>query len=224
MLQASSRLASLLTCKALYVDALRFSSAEFIVSAHNLLQLTEDTGAEVAFLGRSNAGKSSALNTLTGRKLARISKTPGRTQLINLFGLSPLARLVDLPGYGYANVPDHLSKKWQARSEQYLRSRRSLKGLVLLMDIRHPLQSSDCQWIRLCETIALPVHMVLTKADKISKGAAAKQVLTTQKQAQADFLAPLSCQSLSSLKQTGRDTLAAWVHERLTADLDDACC
>lgn len=192
-----------------------FSNAEFLISAHNPHQLPDDTGAEIAFLGRSNAGKSSTINTLTKQGLARTSKTPGRTQLINVFSLAPNLRLIDLPGYGYANAPKTATKKWQDRTRTYLRNRRSLAGLVLLMDIRRPLQDIDKPWIELCEEIALPCHLVLTKSDKLSKGAAAQTCLNTQRLAQESFIAPLTSQTFSSLKRTGIEALKAWISEKI---------
>ena len=121
-----------------------FRVASFLQSASNLGNAPSDTGSEVAFAGRSNAGKSSAINTLTSnRKLARTSRTPGRTQLINFFSLSDSQRLVDLPGYGYAKVPLKMKQEWNRHMADYLQRRESLRGLILLMDIRHPLTDAD---------------------------------------------------------------------------------
>ncbi|MCD6047568.1 MAG: YihA family ribosome biosis GTP-binding protein [Gammaproteobacteria bacterium] len=133
-----------------------------------------DRGAEVAFVGRSNAGKSSALNAIAGiKKLAKVSNTPGRTQLINLFALDDHRRLVDLPGYGYAAVPQEIKLRWQTTLANYLESRESLQGLILLMDIRHPLKELDQNFLVWSARRNLPVHVLLTKADKFSKGGAA---------------------------------------------------
>jgi GTP-binding protein len=151
-----------------------FHSIQFLKSAASLSQLPVDRGAEVAFVGRSNAGKSSALNAIAGiKKLAKVSNTPGRTQLINLFALDDHHRLVDLPGYGYAAVPQEIKLRWQATLASYLESRESLQGLILLMDIRHPLKELDQNFLVWSARRNLPVHVLLTKADKFSKGGAA---------------------------------------------------
>lgn len=149
-----------------------YTQAKFLKSAARVDQLPEDTGYEVAFVGRSNSGKSSALNCLTNiRQLARTSKTPGRTQLINVFTLSPdeIRRLIDLPGYGYAKVPQAVKRDWQATLGRYLTVRKSLRGLILLMDIRHPLKEIDQLMINWALDRALDVHILLTKADKLSR-------------------------------------------------------
>ncbi len=151
---------------------INFNSATFLKSASALHQCPADLGAEVAFCGRSNAGKSSAINMLTGqRKLARTSKTPGRTQLINFFSLSGQQRLVDLPGYGYAKVPTALKAHWHQHLDEYLRNRQCLKGLILLMDIRHPLREFDEMMLQWSESANMPLHILLTKADKLKRGA-----------------------------------------------------
>ena len=147
-----------------------YRQARFLISASQLSQLPKNQGIEVAFAGRSNAGKSSALNTLTWQKnLARTSKTPGRTQLINLFALDDHRRLVDLPGYGYAKVAEAVRENWQQTLSEYLQQRDSLKGLVLLMDCRHPLKDLDQTMIQWCQDSQLPCHLVLTKSDKLSR-------------------------------------------------------
>jgi len=149
--------------------------ASFLLAAHELEQLPPDRGAEVAFAGRSNAGKSSALNALTHRKaLARTSRTPGRTQQMVVFTLDETARLVDLPGYGYAKVPEKLRAHWRGEIDAYLHRRRSLKGVVLIADIRHPLKEFDRMMIEFCTATDLACHVLLTKADKLSRGQAAK--------------------------------------------------
>lgn len=139
-------------------------------SVDDLSQLPSDQGAEVAFIGRSNAGKSSAMNTITGIKgLARTSKTPGRTQMINFFSVDGQRRLVDLPGYGYAKVPRTMQERWGNNINEYLQTRQSLQGLFLIMDIRHPLRDLDQQLIHWTVDCNLPLHILLTKADKLSK-------------------------------------------------------
>ena len=155
----------------------------FLKSAAKLDQCPPDIGAEVAFCGRSNAGKSSAINALTGqKKLARTSKTPGRTQLINFFQLESEHLLVDLPGYGYAKVPTSVKQHWHKHLDEYLRGRDSLRGLVLLMDIRHPMKPFDemmCQW---CIEASLPLHILLTKADKLKQGPRKGTLLKIQRE------------------------------------------
>jgi len=151
----------------------QYNQATFLLSAPSMAELPADMGIEVAFIGRSNAGKSSALNTITGIKgLARTSKTPGRTQTMNLFVLDEDRRLVDLPGYGYAKVPLAVKHRWQKVLHEYLERRSSLAGLVLVMDIRHPLKETDQQYIEWATLSEVPVHILLTKADKLSRGAA----------------------------------------------------
>lgn len=151
----------------------QYNQATFMLSAPTMAELPADTGIEVAFIGRSNAGKSSAMNTITGIKgLARTSKTPGRTQTMNLFRLDDTRRLVDLPGYGYAKVPLAVKQRWQRVLHDYLERRASLAGLVLVMDIRHPLKETDQQYIEWATLAEVPVHILLTKADKLSRGAA----------------------------------------------------
>lgn len=149
-----------------------YQKATFVTGAHNLSQLPPDKGIEVAFAGRSNSGKSSAINRITGQKsLARTSKTPGRTQQINYFSLDEMRHIVDLPGYGYAKVSEKVKRHWQQTLEAYLRTRESLKGLVLMMDIRHPFNEFDSQMIAWCQHTGMPLHILLTKADKLSRGA-----------------------------------------------------
>lgn len=184
-----------------------YSKASFIKSAAKVNQLPEDTGYEVAFAGRSNAGKSSALNCLTSNKqLARTSKTPGRTQLINLFALDDDRRLVDLPGYGYAKVALTIKENWQKNLAHYLDVRQSLKGIVLLMDCRHPLKELDEMMIDWALDRELPVHILLTKADKISRSDVKNAVFKIRKhfQLHEDLV---SVQSFSSLKKEGIDEL-----------------
>jgi GTP-binding protein len=150
-----------------------YRTARFLLSAGEFKQLPPDQGREVAIAGRSNAGKSSALNALTGQaRLARISKTPGRTQLINFFEVAPQRYLVDLPGYGYAKVPEAVRQRWQQLLERYLSQRRALQGLLLLMDIRHPLTELDRQMLGWTQHHGLDSHILLAKADKLKRGRA----------------------------------------------------
>jgi GTP-binding protein len=152
-----------------------FRAAKFATSAPDPRRLPPDSGAEVAFAGRSNAGKSSALNAICDQTgLARTSKTPGRTQLLNVFVLDDDRRLVDLPGYGYAKVPEAMRAKWRAAIDAYLRERESLHGVVLIMDARHPLKDFDRQMLGYCAEVELPCHVLLTKADKLSRSEGAR--------------------------------------------------
>jgi GTP-binding protein len=180
-----------------------YAHAIFLKSAARVNQLPPDEGYEVAFAGRSNAGKSSALNTLTGIKsLARTSKTPGRTQLINLFTIDEERRLVDLPGYGYAKVALKVKVDWQDNLAHYLEVRQSLKGLVLVMDIRHPLKELDQMMINWSLNRELPVHLLLTKADKLSKSEVKSTVLKVKRTYNlAEHL--VTIQAFSSLKKEG---------------------
>ncbi len=197
---------------------INFQRAKFLISAPSLKQCPPDTGAEVAFAGRSNAGKSSALNTLAQQtKLARTSKTPGRTQLINFFALSEEARLVDLPGYGFAKVPDRMKREWQRNMSEYLEERQSLRGVVLVMDIRHPLTEFDrmmCDWAHAAD---MPLHILLTKADKLKKGPAQNTKLQVKK-ALADMGDLVTVQIFSSLKKDGTDLLRNRLSEWLYVD------
>ncbi len=148
----------------------RLLNATFYTSAHEVRDLPKHSGIEIAFAGRSNAGKSSAINALTNRnRLAFVSKTPGRTQLINFFQLTSNQFLVDLPGYGYAKVPEHIRQHWQNLLGNYLQTRESLKGLILIMDIRHPLRPLDIQMLDWFSPTGKVIHILLTKADKLSK-------------------------------------------------------
>ncbi len=195
---------------------IKFRFAEFLQSASALTNAPADTGSEVAFAGRSNAGKSSAINTLTqNKKLARTSRTPGRTQLINFFTLSETQRLVDLPGYGYAKVPLKMKKEWNQHLESYLQRRQSLRGLVLLMDIRHPLTEGDEQMIGWAATASMPIHVLLTKADKLKRGPA-KSTLLSVKARLAEFGDLASVQLFSSLKRDGLRELEVKLNGWLT--------
>ena len=188
-----------------------FRRAQFLTSAARVSQCPEDIGFEVAFAGRSNAGKSSCINVLTdNRHLARTSKTPGRTQLLNFFSLNDAhtQRLVDLPGYGYAKVSHSTKDEWQLHLEDYLQKRRSLQGLVLLMDCRHPLKEFDCNIIDWAQEAELPVHAVLTKADKFNRGPAQQILLQTRKQVRDSWGEGVSVQLFSALSKNGVDDLA----------------
>jgi len=155
-----------------------YRAARYVISAHHLRQLPADTGFEVAFAGRSNAGTSSAINALTGQKaLARTSKTPGRTQQIVIFEVDPERRVADLPGYGYAKVPEKLRAHWRQVMQGYFESRKSLRGVVLVMDVRHPMKPFDEQMLAWCDASGVPCHVLLTKADKLKRGPAQATLL-----------------------------------------------
>ena len=182
-----------------------YTQAKFINSSPDLKDTPEDQGKEVAFAGRSNAGKSSAINTLTRQHgLARISKTPGRTQMLNFFEINEQQRFVDLPGYGYAKVPIAVKKKWHELMENYLTRRKSLCAIILVMDVRHPLTEFDWQMVDWCQHTGLPLHILLTKADKLNYGAAKNTLLQVQKELK-DINFPLTIQLFSALKKTGID-------------------
>ena len=160
-----------------------YRNATFILSAAKLGQCPADVGVEVAFAGRSNAGKSSAINAICDHnKLARASKTPGRTQQINFFALAEDKRLVDLPGYGFARVPLEIRLQWTKLVENYLGKRRSLAGIVLLMDVRHPLKDQDRDLIGWAAALGIPLHVLLTKADKLSRGPAKSTLLAVRRE------------------------------------------
>jgi GTP-binding protein len=186
---------------------INYAVATFVTSAPDIRALPEDTGIEVAFAGRSNAGKSSALNTLTDQKLARTSKTPGRTQLINVFDIGENRRLIDLPGYGYAKVPLEMKKKWQAALGEYLQNRESLKGVVILMDIRHPLKDLDQDLIAWAVDNEVPAILLLTKCDKLPQSKRFAELKKVRKAA-ADFGGDITVHVFSSLKGTGVNELA----------------
>lgn len=206
-------------------SSIHLTKATFTLSAPDIRRLPDDTGIEVAFAGRSNAGKSSALNTLTNQKgLARISKTPGRTQLINVFEIAENKRLIDLPGYGFAKVPMEMKKKWQKALGEYLEKRESLKGLVVLMDIRHPLKDLDMDLIEWAAEGELPVLALLTKCDKLSQGARSTEVLKVKK-ALAKLNADIRVQAFSSLKYTGSEQATAiicdWFADEENAEVSE---
>lgn len=190
--------------------------AQFVLSTPESRALPADRGAEIAFAGRSNAGKSSALNALVGAHgLARTSRTPGRTQHLVVFALpGDERRLIDLPGYGYAKVPDAVRLQWRGALEHYLQHRRSLRALALVMDIRHPLTPFDQQMLAFCAAHALPCHVLLTKADKLGRGQTAQTVLRVQREL-ATLEGSFTVQAFSAPAGTGleqaRATLAQWL-------------
>lgn len=187
--------------------AIAFQKTLFIKSAMQLSQLPEDKGKEIAFAGRSNAGKSSALNHITGvRNIARTSKTPGRTQCINIFEVSPGKRLIDLPGYGYAKVPLKIKQAWEVLLNQYFQSRVCLQGFCLVTDIRHALAPRDQEMIQWAVNSQLPVHILLTKADKLSRGKAIQIQHSIEKILTEFEYADISCQIFSSVSAEGLET------------------
>lgn len=197
-----------------------FTSAEFLQSAPDLKRCPPEGGAEVAFAGRSNAGKSSAINTLTrNKKLARTSKTPGRTQLINYFAIDNERALVDLPGYGYAKVPLKLKRQWDKNLSDYLQQRQSLRGLVLMMDIRHPMQEFDTMMLNWAIDMEMPVHILLTKADKLKKGPAQNTLLAVQRSLQESEVDDIvSAQLFSALKHQGVEELVVVLKQWLAIE------
>ena len=190
--------------------------AQYLLSAHTTRQLPADGGTEVAFAGRSNAGKSSALNALTHRNgLARVSKTPGRTQQLVFFQVQPERYLVDLPGYGYAKVPQELQAHWQAFIDQYFRTREALRGLVVVMDIRHPLKDYDRQMLGYAVQRGLPAHALLTKADKLGRGQQAQALQAVKKELFSSFGDTVGVQTFSAESKQGveeaRAVVAGWL-------------
>ncbi|MDG1312516.1 MAG: ribosome biogenesis GTP-binding protein YihA/YsxC [Porticoccaceae bacterium] len=202
---------------------INYHIAEFLTSAPSIKQCPADNGCEVAFAGRSNAGKSSAINSLTRKGgLARTSKTPGRTQLINFFQLTEGKRLVDLPGYGYAKVPKAMKAEWDRHLAEYLQMRKSLAGLILLMDIRHPLQEYDQQMLNWAAQAGLPVHILLTKSDKLKRGPAESSRLKVEKllRDMDPGCTLLSVQTFSSLKKQGLPELESLLSHWFSADFE----
>lgn len=192
-----------------------FRNATFVVSAYELDDLPPPGAPEVAFAGRSNAGKSSAINALAHHnRLAFVSKTPGRTQLINFFRLAGGALLVDLPGYGYARVPRPTRKHWEAVLSEYLQTRETLKGLVLVMDVRHPLTPLDETMLAWFRPTRKPVHVLLTKSDKLSRGAAEATLRRVQMRL-AELAPNFTAQLFSALNRTGieaaEQALGTWL-------------
>ncbi|MCP4956931.1 MAG: YihA family ribosome biogenesis GTP-binding protein [Photobacterium aquimaris] len=196
------------------IPSLDYRRTHFITSAPDIRHMPDDTGIEIAFAGRSNAGKSSSINRLCDQKsLVKTSKTPGRTQLINLFKVYENCHIVDLPGYGYAQVPLEMKKKWQKSLGEYLQKREQLKGLVVLMDIRHPMKELDQQLIYWAVESQLPVLVLLTKCDKLKSGAQKAQLLKIR-EASLAFCGDVEIELYSSLKGIGvdklRNKLNAW--------------
>lgn len=180
-----------------------YRQASFITSAAKLSQCPDDAGYEVAFAGRSNAGKSSAINAICDQKaLARTSRTPGRTQLLNFFHVDEERRLVDLPGYGYAKVAESVKKDWQGELAHYLEKRECLRGLMLVMDSRHPLKPYDLQMLEWANQIEIPVHVLLSKVDKLNRKESTANLQKVES-ALAEFSIHFSAQTLSSLKRWG---------------------
>jgi len=183
-----------------------FRNAFYVLSAHQLHQLPPDAGIEIAIAGRSNAGKSSAINTFTDQKsLARTSKTPGRTQQIVIFELDATRRIADLPGYGYAKVPVKLKQHWQHVMTRYFQTRNCLRGVVLVMDIRHPMRDFDQQMLAWCQLAGIPCHILLTKADKLKRGPAQSTLLKVRR----GLPDGVTVQVFSSTRKTGLDELVA---------------
>ena len=190
----------------------RLAQTKFLTSAPTLAHCPPECGPEIGFCGRSNAGKSSALNALTGQKsLARVSKTPGRTQLINFFEVPHTGGfLVDLPGYGFAKVPEAMKKQWQQHLGEFLAERRTHTGLVLLMDVRHPMTALDEQMLSFADHRDMHTLLLLTKSDKLSRNQAAKARLTVQKRRPQSLVL-----NFSSLDKTGITEASAWITHHL---------
>lgn len=180
-----------------------YRQAKFLISAAKAKQFPTNGNIEVAFAGRSNSGKSSTINVLCDNKgLAKISKTPGRTRLVNFFSIDEQRCLVDLPGYGYAKVPLPVKQEWEKLMELYLKRSTALRGLVIIMDIRHPLRDFDIQMLNWCEHFSLPAHLLLTKADKLKRGPAQSTLLQVKKLLKNEGY-DASVQTFSALKKTG---------------------
>lgn len=184
----------------------RYQKTQFLTSAALVSQFSQDTGREVAFAGRSNSGKSSAINVLCQQKgLAHTSKSPGRTRLINFFVLDTERRLVDLPGYGYAEVSEAQRQHWRELISDYLRRRQSLRGIVLMMDVRHPLTEVDRLLLEWNKVHHIPTHILLTKADKLSRGAALNTLAALRRELAVAYPTGVGAQLFSSLQRTGLD-------------------
>lgn len=190
-----------------------YNQAKFLLSVNKLAQLPSDDAIEVAFAGRSNAGKSSAINTITNIKsLCRTSKTPGRTQMINYFSIDPQHHLVDLPGYGYAKVPLQVKNQWQNLLQRYLVERTSLNGVIIIMDVRRPLTEYDTKMLEWCHQSNMSTHILLTKADKLKRGAATNALLKVQQILNTNYTGT-TVQLFSSLKKTGVDEVKKVLHK-----------
>ena len=195
-----------------------YAQARYVLSAHLPEQLLPDEGAEVAFAGRSNVGKSSAINAITSQSgLAKTSKTPGRTQQINFFELDDVNKLVDLPGYGYAKAPAHLREHWGAFITSYVLHRECLKGVVVPMDVRRPLTDLDLSMLNLCWEASLPVHILLTKADKLGRGKASAMLHQVRRQLAEETRT--TAQLFSALKKQGIEE----AREKITELLSTPC-
>ena len=194
-----------------------YPDAAFLTSADSLTQFVSDAGSEVAFAGRSNAGKSSAINVIVNRKqFARVSKTPGRTQLVNFFRLTGDQRLVDLPGYGYAKVSEAMRRHWKSLMESYFSGRHSLAGLFLIVDVRRGIQQFDLVMLTYAEELGIPVHVLLTKADKLKRGQAARQFEETRRALESRAVVQL----FSSLSRKGVDQARGRLQEMLDGHLN----
>ncbi|VAW47479.1 GTP-binding protein EngB [hydrothermal vent metagenome] len=199
-----------------------FSNCEYLISAYKTSQLPEDDGMEIAFAGRSNSGKSTTINALTNhRGLAKVSKTPGRTQLFNCFEFKPNKRLVDLPGYGYAKVPKKLKKHWEKEIDSYLMNRACLIGVVIIMDIRHPMKVFDEQMLTWAHLSGLHSHVLLNKADKLNNNDI-KTTLMKVTKAIAKYSQSTTCQVFSALRKTGATELSQVITPWFTDDTDIA--
>ena len=198
-----------------------YQHCSFLLSVANLTHLPEDLGREVAFAGRSNAGKSSAINAITGRSaLARTSKTPGRTRLLNFFRLDDERRLVDLPGYGFAKVPASVRRQWGSLVEGYLQRRASLAGVMVMMDVRRPLTDLDRQLLAWCGAAQVPLHLLLTKADKLSRSAGMRELHKCRTSLNA-LDGEVTVQLFSATKRTGLDTARAQLAQWLDLPVGD---
>ena len=187
-------------------------AAHYLKSVHELRHLPPDVGREVAISGRSNAGKSSAINAITDQnRLARTSKTPGRTQQLIYFEVAPERHLVDLPGYGYAKVPPALRTHWEGLIDTFFRSREALSGLVVVMDIRHPLRDFDRQMLGYGRAGGLPCHCLLTKADKLPRGQQAKALLETRRELGDDATVQLFSAEDRQGVDEARSVLTGWL-------------
>lgn len=191
-----------------------YHATRLILSARTLEQCPADTGGEVAFAGYSNTGKSSVINAITGvHGLARAAKAPGRTQLLNFFSLGAGRRLVDLPGYGYARVPEMMKQQWEETLARYLENRRSLLGLMLIMDVRHPLKEFDLFLLAWCREVGLPVHVLLNKADKLSEAARMRVLQNVVKQTGGLPTVQLFSARLHSGVDESRKRLEGWFRQ-----------
>lgn len=199
-----------------------YQQAEFMLASPDLRHCPPAQGVEIAFAGRSNAGKSSAINALTGRKgLARTSKTPGRTREMVFFRVDDQRRLVDLPGYGYAKVPEAMKRKWQYHLSEYLQNRECLAGLILMMDVRHPLTEFDWQMLDWSRHVGLPVHILLTKSDKLKRGPASASLHKVRQQLKNEEFDKVSVQLFSALKKSGVEQARLQMAQWLDIEVED---